>query len=60
MLRLVVLVVAAGPGCEQLVQFVVLIVEFSRAWGISCNFIVYSGLFSMTSTVGRIGRYFYR
>ena len=61
-LRLIVLVVAvtAGPGCERLVRFVVLVIEFSRAWGISCSFIVYSGLFSVIGTVGRIGRYCYR
>ena len=61
-LRLVVLVVAviAGHGCERLVRLVVLVVEFSRAWGISCSFVVYSGLFSAIGTVGRIGRYCYR
>ena len=62
MLRLVVLVVTvtAGPGCERLVQFVVLVIEFSCAWGISCSFVVYSGLFSVIGTVGLIGRYYYR
>ena len=57
-LRLVILVVAVtvGPGCEQLVQFIVLVVEFSRAWGISCSFIVYLDLFFAIGTVGRIGR----
>ena len=42
MLRLVVLVVAvtAGPGCEQLVRFVILVIEFLRAWGVSCSFVV--------------------
>ena len=46
-LRLVVLVVAVtvGPGCERLVRFVILVVEFSRAWGVSCSFIVYLDLF---------------
>ena len=62
MLRLVILVVAVtvGPRCKRLVRFVVLIVEFLRAWGISCNFIVYSDLFSVTGAVGRIGCYCYR
>ena len=61
-LQLVVLVVAvtAGPGCERLVQFVVLVIEFLRAWGVSCSFVVYSGLFSVIGMVGRIGHYCYR
>ena len=62
MLRLVVLVVAVvvGAGCEQLVQFVVLVVEFSCAWRILYISIVYLGLFTMVGTVSRIGRYCYR
>ena len=61
MLRLVVLVVAvtAGPGCERLVRFVVLVIGFSRAWGVFCSFVVYSGLFFVTGTVSHIGRYSY-
>ena len=57
-LRLVVLVVtvAVGPGCERLVRFVVLVIEFSRAWGISCSFIVYLDLLFAICTVGCIGR----
>ena len=59
MLRLVVLVVTvtAGPGCERLVPFVILVIEFSHAWGVSCSFVVYLGLFAVIGTVGRIGRY---
>ena len=57
-LRLVVLVVAVtvGPGCERLVRFVVLVIEFSHASGVSCSFIVYLDLFFAIGTVGRIGR----
>ena len=62
MLQLVVLVVAVvvGPGCDRLVRFVVLVVGFSRAWEVFCSFVVYSGLFFVTGTVGHIGRYSYR
>ena len=57
-LQLVVLVVAVtvGPGCERLVPFVVLVIEFSHAWGVSCSFIVYLDSFFVIGTVGRIGR----
>ena len=46
MLQLVVLVVVVtvGPGCEQLVRFIVLVVGFSRAWRVLCTSIVYLGL----------------
>ena len=52
-LRLVILVVAVnvGPGCERLVQFVVLVIEFSRAWGVSCCFIVDFDLFVLVAKV---------
>ena len=62
MLRLVVLVVTviAGPGCERLVQFIILVIEFSRAWIVSSIFIVSLGLSAVIRTVGRIGRYCYR
>ena len=33
---------------------------FSRAWGVSCIFIVYLGLFAVIGTAGRIGPYHYR
>ena len=61
-LRLVMLVVAVvvGPGCERLVQFVVLVIEFSRAWEVSFSFVVYLSLPFVIGTVGRIGRYSYR
>ena len=61
MLRLVVLVVTVvvGPGSERLVRFVVLVVEFSHAWGVSCSFVVYSDLLFVIGTVGHIGRYSY-
>ena len=61
-LQLVVLVVAVvvGPGCDRLVRFVVLVIGFSHAWEVFCSFVVYSGLFFVISTVGRIGRYSYR
>ena len=60
-LQLVVLVatIVMGPGCERLVRFVVLIIEFSRAWRILYIFIVYLGLATAIGTVGRIGRYCY-
>ena len=60
-LRLVVLVVTvtSGPGGERLVQFVILVAEFSRAWGISCSFIVYLGLFSVIGMISHIGHYCY-
>ena len=62
MLQLVVLVVTVtvGPGCERLVQFVILIVEFSHAWRILSISIVYLGLSTAIGTVGRIGCYCYR
>ena len=43
MLQLVVLVVAVtvGPGCEQLVRFVILIVEFSCMPGGFCVFLLF-------------------
>ena len=52
-LQLVVLVVTVivGPGCERLVRFVVLVIEFSHAWGVSCSFIVCLGLFFAIGTV---------
>ena len=61
-LRLVILVVAvtAGPICERLVQFVILVIGFSHAWGVSCSFIVYLGLPPAIGMVGCIGRYCYR
>ena len=62
MLQLVVLVVAVavGPGCECLVQFIVPVIEFSRAWRILCISIVYLGLSTVVGTVGCIGCYCYR
>ena len=62
MLQLVILVVVVtvGPGCEQLVQFVILFVGLSRAWRILCISIVYLGLSTVVGTVGRIGHYCYR
>ena len=62
MLQLVVLVVTVtvGPGCERLVRFIVLVVEFSHAWRILCISIVYLGLSTVVGTVGHIGRYCYR
>ena len=61
-LQLVVLVVAVvvGPGCDRLVRFVILIIGFLRALEVFCSFVVYSGLFFVIGTVGRIGRYSYR
>ena len=60
-LRLVVLVVAVvvGPGCERQVQFIVLVIEFLRALGVSCSFVVYLNLAFVIGTVGRIGHYSY-
>ena len=60
-LQLVVLVVAVvvGPGCERLVRFVILVIEFSHAWGVSFSFVVYLDLPFVIGTVGRIGRYSY-
>ena len=51
--------VTAGPGCERLVRFVILVIEFSRAWGVSCSFVVYLGLFAVIGTVSCIGLYCY-
>ena len=61
MLQLVLLVVAVtvGPGCKQLVQFIILVIEFSRAWGILYNSVVYLGLSTAIGTVGHIGCYCY-
>ena len=61
MLQLVVLVVAVavGPGCGRLVRFIVLVIEFSRAWRILCISTVYLGLSTVVGTDGRIGRYCY-
>ena len=61
-LELVMLVVAVvvGPGCERLVQFVVLVIEFSRVWGVSFSFVVYLDLPFVIGTVSHIGRYSYR
>ena len=62
MLQLVILVVAVtvGPGCERLVQFIVLIIEFLRTWRILCISIVYLGLSTVVGTVSHIDRYCYR
>ena len=62
MLQLVVLDVAVtvGPGCERLVRFIVLVVEFLCAWRILYISIVYLGLSTGIGTVGRIGHYCYR
>ena len=56
-LQLVVLVVTVtvGTGGERLVRFVVLVIEFSRALGVSCCFVVCLDLFFVVGTVGRIG-----
>ena len=61
-LQLVVLVVniVVGPGSVQLVQSVILIIKFSRAWGflgipIGCLMLVRT-----TGTVRRISRCSYR
>ena len=61
MLQQVVLVVTVtvGSGCGRLVRFVILIIEFSRAWRILYISIVYSGLSTAVGTVGRIGHYCY-
>ena len=60
--QLVVLVVAVtmGPGCEGLVRFVILVIEFSRAWRILHISVVYSSLTTVVGTTGRNGRYCYR
>ena len=55
-----VVAVVVGPGCEQLVRFVILVIEFSRAWGVSCSFVVHSDLLFVIGMVGHIGRYSYR
>ena len=39
-LVILVVVVTVGPGCERLVRFVILVIEFSRAWRILCISIV--------------------
>ena len=61
MMQLVILVVAVtvGPGCEQLVRFIALVIEFLRAWRILCISIVYLGLSTVVGTVGHIGHYCY-
>ena len=60
-LQLVVLVatVVVGPGCVQLVQFVVLVIKFSKAW---ISWVVSFGcfmLFCAIRTICRTGCYVY-
>ena len=60
-LQLVVLVAAAvmGPGCVQLVQIVVLVIEFSCVWIVLHISVVIVGFSAATGTVLRVGRYCY-
>ena len=61
-LQLVILVAAIvmGPGCAQLVRFVILVIEFSYAWIILRISIGCVHLSIVIGMAVRIGRYCYR
>ena len=60
-LQLVILVVniIVDPGCMRLVQSVVLVIEFSRAWSFLSISIGCVGLVCTTGTIHHIGHYIY-